>query len=196
MIVKNFCCIAIVYYIPLITLHYFILITLFYTNFKINWNLGITQLLPSSVLTIKNKEGVHGAISYCFRNTNGNTDSNSNNSSNDVKGNSAISDYNRRPQNISKMLKVDKVDDIDLMFDVLKKLNEYGQKLKSRYSQHVKNSSPDVYNKAVFEIGQIVHHIPSNCRCVITGNTTKTLADYTIILMHSTIILIDCTIIL
>jgi hypothetical protein len=107
------------------------------SNFVVDPNdIGIGHLLPQSVRSIRNKEGIHGAISYCFR----------------------------TPPAIGE----NEVD-MDLAFDVLKKLNTYGTELKRRYSQHIKNSAPDVYNKVVFHIGQAVHHTPSNCRCVVTG---------------------------
>jgi hypothetical protein len=106
-------------------------------------NVGIASLLPPSIQTIRNKEGVHGAISFCFRTT-------------------------QSPHMPTK--KNEKAtDDIDLAFDALKKLNLYGQKLTERYNQRVKNSSPEVYSKVVFNIGQVVSHKESCCRCVVTG---------------------------
>jgi hypothetical protein len=107
------------------------------SNFLVDPNdIGIGHLLPQSVRSIRNKEGIHGAISYCFRTA------------------PAVGE---------------KEVDMDLAFDVLKKLNTYGTELKRRYSQHIKNSAPDVYNKVILHIGQAVHHKPSNCRCVVTG---------------------------
>lgn len=104
---------------------------------------GIASLLPPNVLTIRNKEGVHGAISFCFRPTQG---------------------------PYMPTIKNEKTsDEIDLAFEALKKLNLYGQKLTERYNQRIKNSSPEVYSKVVFNIGQVVVHKESSCRCVVTG---------------------------
>ncbi len=75
------------------------------SNFVVDPNdIGIGHLLPQSVRSIRNKEGIHGAISYCFR----------------------------TPPAIGE----NEVD-MDLAFDVLKKLNTYGTELKRRYSQHL-----------------------------------------------------------
>ena len=104
--------------------------------------LGIKSLLPAGVHSISNKEGVHGAISYCFR-------------------------QHQSTSNLSSSEK------IDLGFETLKYLNTYGQKLKERYNQRVKNSSPDVYSKAVYHVGQTVCHTDSSCRCVVIGKLSK-----------------------
>lgn len=104
--------------------------------------LGIKSLLPAGVHSISNKEGVHGAISYCFR----------------------------HPQSTSNLSSSEQV---DLGFETLKYLNTYGQKLKERYNQRVKNSSPDVYSKAVYHVGQTVCHTDSSCRCVVIGKLSK-----------------------
>lgn len=102
-----------------------------------------------TVRSIKNKEGVHGAISYCFRNS-------------------------QSPETILADIKRSKgkekgADQIDLAFDVLKKLNTFGQRLKDLYNRRVKNSSPEVYSKAIYHVGQTLCHTESSCRCVVIG---------------------------
>ena len=104
--------------------------------------IGIKSLLPAGVHSISNKEGVHGAISYCFR-------------------------QHQSTLNLSSS------EQIDLGFETLKYLNTYGQKLKERYNQRVKNSSPDVYSNAVYHVGQTVCHTDSSCRCVVIGKLSK-----------------------
>ena len=101
-------------------------------------------MLPAGVNSISNKEGVHGAISYCFR----------------------------HPQSTTTLSSSEQ---LDLGFDTLKYLNTYGQKLKERYSQRIKNSSPDVYSKVVYHIGQTVCHTDSSCRCVVIGKLSISL---------------------
>jgi hypothetical protein len=120
------------------TLH---LLIIFLDTFILSY-LGIKSLLPAGVHSISNKEGVHGAISYCFR-------------------------QHQSTSNLSSS------EQIDLGFETLKYLNTYGQKLKERYNQRVKNSSPDVYSKAVYHVGQTVCHTDSSCRCVVIGKLSK-----------------------
>ena len=58
---------------------------------------------------------------------------------------------------------------MDLAFEALKNLNVIGLKLKERYNVRVKNSAVEVYSKAVYHIGQTLHHRDSSCRCVVVG---------------------------
>ena len=103
--------------------------------------------LPSSVYHIRNHTGVYGAISYLFRR-------------------SELIDAICVAKNKTIWTESER---IDVCLDALKKLNQVSVQLKERHLERIKNSAFEVYSRAVYRIGQTLHHIPSGCRCVVVG---------------------------
>jgi len=103
--------------------------------------------LPSSIHHIRNHTGVYGTISYLFRRSKLIDDI-------CVAKNKPIWTESER---------------IDVCLDAIKKLNQLSLQLKERHLQRIKNSTFEVYSRAVYRIGQSLHHIPSGCRCVVVG---------------------------
>ena len=103
--------------------------------------------LPSSVHHIRNHTGVYGTISYLFRRS-------------DLID--AICVAKNKPIWTES-------ERIDVCLDSIKKLNQLSVQLKERHLQRIKNSAFEVYSRAVYRIGQTLHHVPSGCRCVVVG---------------------------
>ena len=103
--------------------------------------------LPSSIHHIRNHTGVYGTISYLFRRS---------------KLIDAICVAKNKPIWTES-------ERIDVCLDAMKKLNQLSVQLKERHLQRIKNSTFEVYSRAVYRIGQSLHHIPSGCRCVVVG---------------------------
>lgn len=111
---------------------------------------GISSFLPPAILKIRDKEGIHGAISFCIR----------------------------KPQACQTVTSSQHgVELVEAGFGALRHLNELGETLTKGLERRTMNSLVKVYSRAEFPVGQVVVHKRTGCRCVVVGASLRTLAS-------------------